>query len=173
MRDDGDVGGHSDCMMDNGDGDVGGHSDSMMDDGDGDGDLGRHSDCLMNAQEHGRDRAEQQRQWVTPGGLWTREGQTAGNVVCIMEMGSCVCHLLLGPPQTKEARYMLHGKSRRWVAHQISCPWKYLVWKGAVIGPGIGGKRSRQAWAGPDPPGQDGVRGRIYNDGAFRAWRLA
>ena len=44
-------------MMDGGDGgdddgDVGGHSDSVMDDG---GDVGGHSDCVMNAQECGED----------------------------------------------------------------------------------------------------------------------
>lgn len=121
----------------------------------------------------GRARAEHQRQWVTQGRLWSEEVQTAGTVACITGTGSHLCPSVLGPAQAKEKHYMLQSASMCWVTHQISCPWKYLIWKGAVIGPSFGGKRDRQVWAGPDPPGQDGVRGRIYNDGASRAWRLA
>lgn len=63
----------------------------------------------------------------------------------------------LWPVQTKGVDYLVHSKLACWVADQIFCPWKYLIWKGAVTGPGFGGKCDRQVWTGPDPLGQDGL----------------
>lgn len=94
---------------------------------------------------------------------------------CSLHHGNRVLFVPLSARSCTDQVDALHAaqQSNVLVAHQISCSWKDLIWKGAVIGPGFGGKRDRQVWAGPDPPGQDGGRGRIYNDDAFRAWRPA
>lgn len=67
---------------------------------------------------------------------------------------------------------MLHSKSTCWVAHQIFFLGSTRSGKEQYLALALVGSMTRKLWAGPDPPGRDGIRERIYSGGAFRAWRL-